>query len=71
MYPVRDAASLATLARYESLGKQQSLHKYCLGGRLAEYKYYDMHQVIGAALNCARRIEKSLMSTEIQAVGVI
>jgi len=24
--------------------------KYLFGGRLAEYKYYDMHQVIGSAL---------------------
>jgi UDP-galactopyranose mutase len=25
--------------------------KYLFGGRLAEYKYYDMHQVIGSAMN--------------------
>ena len=24
--------------------------KYIIGGRLAEYKYYDMHQVIGSSL---------------------
>ena len=26
------------------------------GGRLAEYKYYDMHQVIESALNCVTKI---------------
>ena len=25
--------------------------KYIFGGRLADYKYYDMHQVIASALN--------------------
>ena len=30
--------------------------KYIFGGRLAEYKYYDMHQVIGSALAKARKI---------------
>ena len=24
------------------------------GGRLGHYRYYDMHQVIGAALQCVR-----------------
>ena len=24
--------------------------KYIFGGRLADYKYYDMHQVVGSAL---------------------
>ena len=26
-------------------------HKFIFGGRLADYKYYDMHQVIGSALD--------------------
>ena len=26
------------------------------GGRLAEYKYYDMHQVIGSAMNKAKKV---------------
>jgi UDP-galactopyranose mutase len=25
-------------------------NKYVFGGRLADYKYYDMHQVVGSAL---------------------
>ena len=28
--------------------------KYIFGGRLAEYKYYDMHQVIASALKKAK-----------------
>lgn len=30
--------------------------KYIFGGRLAEYKYYDMHQVIGSALNLVKKL---------------
>ena len=29
--------------------------KYIFGGRLAEYKYYDMHQVIGSALSTVKK----------------
>lgn len=36
-------------ARYRELASQEkNVH---FGGRLAEYKYYDMHQVIKSALN--------------------
>jgi hypothetical protein len=35
--------------QYKKLSDSQS--KYIFGGRLAEYKYYDMHQVIESALN--------------------
>ena len=31
--------------------------KYILGGRLAEYRYYDMHQVIGSALSAIKKYE--------------
>ena len=29
--------------------------KFLFGGRLADYKYYDMHQVVGSALS---KVEK-------------
>lgn len=47
-YPVRLKTDQEMLARYQ---KAQSRKKGVIfGGRLAEYKYYDMHQVIGNAL---------------------
>ena len=32
--------------------------RYIFGGRLAEYKYYDMDQVIGSALTKFKRVNK-------------
>ena len=34
--------------KYKNLSKNKS--NVIFGGRLAEYKYYDMHQVFGSAL---------------------
>ena len=30
--------------------KAEALENVIFGGRLAEYKYYDMHQIVGSAL---------------------
>jgi len=35
------------------LKKEQ--HNVIFGGRLSEYKYYDMHQVIGSALQKSKK----------------
>lgn len=48
-YPVNDAANNEIYAKYRSLAEKEE--KVFFGGRLAEYKYYDMHQVIESALN--------------------
>jgi UDP-galactopyranose mutase len=48
-YPVSDEKNKLTYASYKRLAGKIS-DKYIFGGRLAEYKYYDMHQVIGSAL---------------------
>ncbi|EFO4505383.1 UDP-galactopyranose mutase, partial [Escherichia coli] len=40
--------------KYRELSQMES--KVIFGGRLAEYKYYDMHQVIRSALNCVNKI---------------
>ncbi|EOA8958031.1 UDP-galactopyranose mutase [Vibrio harveyi] len=48
-YPINDEKNMALFKKYRQLAKEQS--KVSFGGRLAEYKYYDMHQVIRAALN--------------------
>lgn len=47
-YPINDDKNSALYAQYAALAKREI--KYIFGGRLAEYRYYDMHQVIGSAL---------------------
>lgn len=48
-YPVNDSVNNAKYLKYKELA---DLNKNIFfGGRLAEYKYYDMHQVIESALN--------------------
>ena len=51
-YPVNDDVNQALYKKYRMMANE--LPKYILGGRLAEYKYYDMHQVIKSALNTVR-----------------
>jgi UDP-galactopyranose mutase len=48
-YPINDDRNtqIHSLYRHAADGLKGSVH---FGGRLAEYRYYDMHQVIGAAL---------------------
>jgi UDP-galactopyranose mutase len=48
MYPINDSVNTALLNRYMELADMEE--NIIFGGRLAEYKYYDMHQVIGAAM---------------------
>ncbi len=54
-YPVNDEKNSALYARYKELASREE--KVIFGGRLGEYKYYDMDQVIAAALS---RIESLL-----------
>ena len=53
-YPVNDDRNSALYNRYKKLADEQN--KVIFGGRLAEYKYYDMHQVIASALNLTKTI---------------
>jgi UDP-galactopyranose mutase len=48
-YPVNDVDNNQTYQKYKM--KSDELDNIHFGGRLAEYKYYDMHQVIESALN--------------------
>jgi UDP-galactopyranose mutase len=48
-YPVNDEINNKKYLQYKNLVDQES--NIIFGGRLAEYKYYDMHQVIESALN--------------------
>lgn len=47
-YPVNDDKNMSIFKKYRELAKNENV---IFGGRLAEYKYYDMHQVIKSALN--------------------
>jgi UDP-galactopyranose mutase len=53
-YPVNDEMNGTLYAQYRDLADREE--KVVFGGRLGEYKYYDMDQVIGAALDTARKI---------------
>ena len=48
-YPINDERNTALYAEYRALADAET--KYIFGGRLAEYRYYDMHQVIEKALS--------------------
>ena len=52
-YPLNDEKNGALYARYRDLAEQEK--NVIFGGRLGEYKYYDMDMVIAAALHCADR----------------
>ena len=57
-YPVNNDVNSERYKRYENLAKK--LENYHFGGRLAKYKYYDMHQVIGSALQNIHLIQQKL-----------
>ena len=48
-YPVNDELNQQLLKKYQALAENQSNVFFC--GRLAEYKYYDMHQIVEKALH--------------------
>lgn len=53
-YPVNDKYNMELYKRYRTLAlAEKNVH---FGGRLAEYKYYDMHQVISSALHLIKKI---------------
>ena len=52
-YPVNDEKNGALYAQYKTLAEKES--KVIFGGRLGEYKYYDMDAVIASALELCKR----------------
>ena len=52
-YPVNDGKNNALYERYKALAQKEE--GVLFGGRLGEYKYYDMDAVIAAALEAAER----------------
>ena len=53
-YPVNDTRNMELYARYKALADMQE--NVIFGGRLAEYKYYDMHKVIERAMEAIGEI---------------
>ncbi len=52
-YPVNDEKNGALYKEYRALADKED--KVIFGGRLGEYKYYDMDAVIASALECAKK----------------
>jgi len=53
-YPINDDKNMQLLAKYKNLARTET--NVIFGGRLAEYRYYDMHQVIASALRKVKKI---------------
>jgi UDP-galactopyranose mutase len=53
-YPVNNSINNTMYLEYKS--EADKLDNIFFGGRLAEYKYYDMHQVIDSALNFTKKL---------------
>lgn len=51
-YPVNDPKNQKIYQQYKQKSEQTNV---IFGGRLAEYKYYDMHQIIASALNTVKK----------------
>ncbi|EDM37810.1 Glf protein [Pedobacter sp. BAL39] len=58
-YPINDVLNNDTYNRYKKLAQTDG--KVIFGGRLGDYKYYDMHQVIGSALS---KSKKEILATK-------
>ena len=52
-YPVNNDQNNALYAQYKELADKEE--KVIFGGRLGEYKYYDMDKVIEAALDIVKK----------------
>lgn len=53
-YPVNDSSNQQIYAEYVKLANKE--HNFYYGGRLAEYKYYNMDQIVRSAIDLSYRI---------------
>lgn len=53
-YPINDAKNTAIYQKY--LGRAKYLQNFYIGGRLGEYKYYDMQDTVISAMKMVREI---------------
>lgn len=58
-YPIPSDSSEALFKRYQALAEAESSVTFV--GRLAEYRYYNMDQVVAAALTAAQRLSQQLV----------
>lgn len=56
-YPVNDEKNAALYSRYAEMAKKEQ--KVFMGGRLGSYRYYDMDQVVEAALDAAEALKEA------------
>jgi len=61
-YPINDEKNNTVYNKYKELSKD--VDNIIFGGRLAEYKYYDMHQIIGSALTKVKKEIESIRISE-------
>lgn len=61
-YPIPRPENEALFKRYQALSEDRSDVTFV--GRLAQYRYYNMDQVVGAALACARRLSSGQGSAQ-------
>ena len=52
-YPINDETNNSVYKKYREMMDKET--KYIFGGRLTDYKYYDMHQVIASALTKSQK----------------
>jgi UDP-galactopyranose mutase len=52
-YPINDEINNSVYKKYREMMDKET--KYLFGGRLTDYKYYDMHQVIASALSKSQK----------------
>ena len=52
LYPINDGKTGELYRKYRTLADKET--KTLFGGRLGEYKYYDMDVVIASALRCVK-----------------
>ena len=61
-YPVNDEANMALYQRYRALAAAET--KTVFGGRLGEYRYYDMDAVLLRALDTAEQEKRREVTLE-------
>lgn len=61
-YPVNDEANCLLYAKYQALAEQEN--RVIFGGRLAEYKYYDMDDTIAKAMEKFCKYQEKIVSLQ-------
>ncbi|TDX16945.1 UDP-galactopyranose mutase [Buttiauxella sp. BIGb0552] len=61
-YPINNEDNMRKYKKYRDLASKNKT--VIFGGRLAEYKYYDMHQVIKSALYTVSKIKENKLGNE-------